>query len=238
VVLPLAVRLAGRFGGRGGPLTDLTQVAVIGLIRAVDRFDPDRGVPFVCYATPTILGSIKRHFRDSTWSVRIPRRMQELTPQLGAATEELAHVLQRSPTTVELAAPLGVSPEDVRAARLSANAYRATSFDRPLGRDDRGLFDVLGDVDPRIDAADSREALRQGLAELAPRDQRIIELRFFADMTQIQIGAELGISQMHVSRLLTKALAQLRTAILTDDTTAPANRRTVATSRRGETRGR
>ena len=217
--LPLAVHLARRFSGRGEPLADLRQVAVIGLMRAVDRFDPDRGVPFVCYATPTILGSIKRHFRDSTWSVRVPRQLQEMIPQLAAATEELAQALQRSPTTVELAARLDVSPADVRAARLSANAYRPISFDRPLGWDGSGagLFDVLGDLDPRIDAADSHEALRQGLAELPARDRRVIGLRFFADMTQTQIGAELGISQMHVSRLLTKALAQLRAAMLTDD---------------------
>jgi RNA polymerase sigma-B factor len=215
--LPLAVNLARRFGGRGEPVADLRQVAVIGLIRAVDRFDPDRGVPFVYYATPTILGSIKRHFRDSTWSVRVPRQLQEMIPQLGAATEELAQALQRSPTTVELAARLDVSPADVRAARLSANAYRPMSFDRPLGWDGPGLIDVVGDLDPRIDAADSHEALRVGLAALPVRDQQIIGLRFFADMTQTQIGAELGISQMHVSRLLTKALAQLRAAMLTDD---------------------
>jgi RNA polymerase sigma-B factor len=215
--LPLAVHLARRFSGRGEPLADLTQVAVIGLIRAVDRFDPDRGVPFACYATPTIVGSIKRHFRDSTWGVRVPRQMQELMPQLGAATEELAQALQRSPTTVELAARLDVRPEDVRAARLSANAYRPISIDRPLGRDGSGLIDVVGDLDPRIDAADSHEALRLGLAALPARDRRIIGLRFFANMTQTQIGAELGISQMHVSRLLTKALAQLRAAMLTDD---------------------
>ena len=215
--LPLAVRLARRFGGRGEPLADLTQVAVIGLIRAIDRFDPDRGVPFACYATPTILGSIKRHFRDSTWSVRVPRQMQEQLPLLGAATEELAQALQRSPTTVELAARLAVSPEDVRATRLSANAYRPLSFDRPLGWDGSGLIDIVGDLDPRIDAADSHEALRQVLAALPERYQRIIGLRFFADMTQTEIGAELGISQMHVSRLLTKALGQLRAAMLTDD---------------------
>jgi RNA polymerase sigma-B factor len=229
--LPLAVHLARRFSGRGEPLGDLTQVAVIGLIRAVDRFDPDRGVPFACYATPTILGSIKRHFRDSTWCVRVPRTMQELMPQVGAATEELAQALRRSPTTVELAARLDVSPADVRAARLSANAYRPISFDRPLGRDGPGLIDVVGDLDPRIDAADSREALRQGLAALPARDQRIIRLRFFADMTQTQIGAELGISQMHVSRLLTKALARLRAAMLNDDADrASQSQREVATT--------
>jgi RNA polymerase sigma-B factor len=216
--LPLAVQLARRFSGRGEPLADLTQVAVIGLIRAIDRFDPDRGVPFVCYATPTIVGSIKRHFRDSTWGVRVPRQMQELIPQVGAATEELAQALQRSPTTVELAARLNVTVEVVAAARLGANAYRPIAFDRPLGWDGSGLIDVVGDLDPRIDAADSHEALRQGLATLPVRDQRIIELRFFADMTQTQIGVELGISQMHVSRLLTKALAHLRAAMLTDDT--------------------
>jgi RNA polymerase sigma-B factor len=232
--LPLAVHLARRFSGRGEPLADLTQVAVIGLIRATDRFDPDRGVPFACYATPTIVGSIKRHFRDSTWSVRVPRQMQELIPQAGAATEELAQAWQRSPTTMEVAARLDVSPEDVRAARMSANAYRPITYDRPLWWDGPVLIDVVGDLDPRIDATDSHEALRLALAALPVRYQRIIELRFFADMTQTQIGAELGISQMHVSRLLTKALAQLRVAMLTDDTDRPSQpqRKSATTSAR------
>jgi RNA polymerase sigma-B factor len=215
--LPLATQLACRFNGRGEPLTDLTQVAVIGLIRAVDRFDPGCGVPFVCYATPTILGSIKRHFRDTTWNVRVPRRMQELLSRLNAATEELTQVLRRSPTTTELAARLDVSAADVRAARLCANAYRPISFDRPVRPDGPVLIDFFGNLDPRIDAVDRREALRINLDNLSERDQRIITLRFYADMTQTQIGVELGMSQMHVSRLLTRALARLRAAMLTRD---------------------
>ena len=213
--LPLAAHLARRFNGRGEPLADLTQVAVIGLIRAVDRFDPDRGVPFVCYATPTILGSIKRHFRDTTWNVRVPRRMQELLAQLGATTEELTQVLRRSPTTTELAAYLDVSVADVRAARLCANAYRPISFDRPIRPDGLSLIDSVGDLDPRIDAVERYAALRIGLAKMPERDRQIIALRFYADMTQSEIGAELGMSQMHVSRLLTRALARLHDAMVT-----------------------
>jgi RNA polymerase sigma-B factor len=216
--LPLAVYLARRFNGRGEPLDDLTQVAVIGLMQAVDRFDASRGVPFVSYATPTILGGIKRHFRDTTWNVRVPRRLQELKLQLGTVTEELAHVLHRSPTTAELAARLDVTPEDVRTARVCANAYRAISFDQPLSGDGPGLIDTLGNLDPQIDAVDWHVALREGLAELSIRDRRIIALRFFADMTQTQIAVELGMSQMHVSRLLAQALARLRTALLAEDT--------------------
>jgi RNA polymerase sigma-B factor len=232
--LPWAASLARRFAGRGEPLADLTQVATIGLIKSVDRFDAGRGVPFASYATPTIIGGIKRHFRDTTWNVRVPRRLQELKWQMGIATEDLAQALHRSPTTAELANRLDVSAEDVRAARLAANAYRTASLDQPLRVEGRGLLDTLGDPDPRIVAVDSREALRVGLAALPVRDRRIIGMRFFADMTQAQIAAELGISQMHVSRLLAGALLRLRAMILAVDTDESRTRSDVSTMRSGD----
>ena len=215
--LPLAATLARRYAGRGEPFDDLMQVAVISLISAVDRFEAGRGVPFPSYATPTILGGIKRHFRDTTWNVRVPRRLQELRMHLATATEELTHTLPRSPTTGELATHLDVGLADVWAARLSANAYRPVSFDHSPNGQALTLVDTIGDVDPGIEAADWRAALRLGLAGLPDRDRRIIALRFFADMTQTQIAIEVGVSQMHVSRLLTSALAQLREGLLAED---------------------
>jgi RNA polymerase sigma-B factor len=215
--LPLAVRLARRFAGRGESLADLAQAAVVGLIGAVDRFDAGRGVAFAAYATPTIVGAIKRHFRDTTWTVRVSRPLQELNRDLGKVTEELAHALHRSPTAAELATRLGVGPEDVQAARLCASAYRPMSFQAPLDGDGPELGDVLGGPDPRIDAVHWHMALGEALAVLSVRDRRLIALRFFEDMSQAQIAVEIGVSQMHVSRLLTQALAQLRAGMLDED---------------------
>lgn len=212
--LPLAAALARRYAGRGESADDLTQVAVIGLIGAVDRFDAARGVPFAGYATPTILGGIKRYFRDLTWSVRVPRRLQELRMHVITSTEELSQSLRRSPTIDEVAARLDVSADDVRAARVSANAYRPISFEQAATGPTLTVLDTLGEVDPGIEAADWHSALRLALHDLPKRDQRIIALRFFGDMPQNQIAAEIGVSQMHVSRLLTHALARLRTSLL------------------------
>jgi RNA polymerase sigma-B factor len=215
--LPMTVYLARRYGGRGEPLADLTQVAAIGLIKAVDRYDTRRGVAFVSYAIPTIVGELKRHFRDSTWKMRVPRPMQELTLQLGTVTEELAQLLRRSPTTVELATRLGISPADVLAVRLCASAYRPLSLDQPSpNTEDLSLVDSLGDLDPSIEAVDAREALRLRLAELPEREQRIINLRYFREMTQAQIAADIGVSQMQISRLLARSLAQLHDSMLAD----------------------
>jgi RNA polymerase sigma-B factor len=215
--LPLAVYLARRFGGRGEPMADLTQIAVVGLIKAVDRYDAGRGVEFASYAIPTILGEIKRHFRDTVWSVRVPRRLQELKLHLSAVTEELAHALHRSPTTAELATRLGVSPGDVQAARRCAGAYRPLSFEQSSSDvGDLRLIDLLGGPDPGIEAVDRREALRRRLDELPARERRIIGLRYFAEMTQAQIAADVGVSQMQVSRLLTQTLSRLHTGMLAD----------------------
>jgi len=214
--LPMAGYLARRFGGRGELLDDLTQVAAVGLIKAVDRFDHARGVAFAGYAIPTILGEIKRHFRDKAWAVQVPHRLQELTLQLPAATEELLQTLHRAPTSGELAQRLGVSQRDLVSAQLSANAYRPSCIDRgTAGRLDLRPEDWLGGPDPDLEAVDNRATLRGVLARLPVREQRILAMRFEADMSQAQIAAVIGISQMHVSRLLTKSLARLHEALLT-----------------------
>jgi RNA polymerase sigma-B factor len=208
--LPMSVYLARRFGGRGELLDDLTQVAAVGLIKAVDRFDPARGVDFASYAVPTILGEIKRHFRDVTWAVRVPRRLQELKLRMPAVTEELLHALHRAPTTAELAERLGISPGDMVSAQLSANAYRPFSIDRGSSvRADLRPEDWLGGPDPDLEAVDDRTTLRGLRARLPIREQRILAMRFEQEMTQTQIAAAIGISQMHVSRLLLKSLTRL-----------------------------
>jgi RNA polymerase sigma-B factor len=215
--LPMSVYLARRFGGRGELLDDLTQVAAVGLINAVDRFDPARGVAFASYAIPTILGVIKRHFRDKTWAVQVPRWVQELTLQLPAATEELLQTLHRAPTSAELAQRLGVSQRAMVSAQLSASAYRPSSIDRGTAdRPDLRPEVWLGSPDPDLEAVDNRTTLRGPLARLPVREQLILAMRFEADMSQAQIAAAIGISQMHVSRLLTKSLAQLHEALLTE----------------------
>jgi RNA polymerase sigma-B factor len=210
--LPLVEHLARRFAGRGEPLDDLVQVGTIGLIKAVDRFDLERGVEFSTYATPTIVGEIKRHFRDKGWAVRVPRRLQELRLSLSSATEELSHALGRAPTVAEIATKLGVSEDDVLEGLESANAYSTISLD--AGVDDDGspaaVLDTIGIEDEALEGVEYRESLRPLLAELSPRERQILVLRFFRNMTQSQIAAEIGISQMHVSRLLARTLAQLR----------------------------
>jgi RNA polymerase sigma-B factor len=213
--LPLVEHLARRFAGRGEPLDDLVQVGTIGLIKSVDRFDSDRGVEFSTYATPTIVGEIKRHFRDKGWAVRVPRRLQELRLSLSTATEELAHQLRRAPTVAEIATRLGVSEEDVLEGLESANAYSTVSLDAGSDSDDGPLavLDTIGVDDDALDGVVYRETLRPLLARLAPRERQIIMLRFFRNMTQSQIADEIGISQMHVSRLLAKTLAELRSGI-------------------------
>ena len=223
--LPMASYLARRFGGRGEPLVDLTQVAVIGLIKAVDRYDPRFGVPFAGYAIPTIVGQIKRYFRNAGGTVRLPRRLQELRLHLVSVTEDLTHALLRSPTTAELAVQLGVSQRDVLAAQRSASAYRPLSLEQPAsGSEGLRLIDSLGGSDAGIEAVDRRETIRAGLAGLPARERRIIVLRYYADMTQTQIAAEIGVSQMHVSRLLAQTLTQLRDGMLANSTDTAAAR--------------
>jgi RNA polymerase sigma-B factor len=217
--LPLVEYLARRFRNRGEPLDDLIQVATIGLIKSVDRFDLERGVEFSTYATPTIVGEIKRHFRDKGWAIRVPRRLQELKLSLTKATSELSQKLGRSPTVAELAGHLGMSEEEVLEGLESANAYSAVSLDAPDGGDEDApaVADSLGITDEALEGVDYRESLKPLLEKLPAREKRILMLRFFGNMTQSQIAAELGISQMHVSRLLARTLAQLRRGLLEEE---------------------
>jgi RNA polymerase sigma-B factor len=217
--LPLVQFLARRFRDRGEPLEDLVQVGTIGLIKAVDRFDPGRGVELSTYATPTIVGEIKRHFRDKGWAIRVPRRLQELRMSIGSATAELSQRSGRAPTVAELAAHIGVSEDEIIEGIEGAAAYSTTSLDSPAGADDDAptLADTLGEDDPDLEGVEYRESLKPLLAALPARERRILALRFFHGMTQSEIAAEIGISQMHVSRLLTKSLAVLRQGMTEPD---------------------
>ena len=218
--LPLVEHLARRFRNRGEQYDDLVQVATIGLIKSVDRFDPERGVEFSTYATPTIVGEIKRHFRDKGWAVRVPRRLQELRLSLTTATAELSQRNGRAPTVAELAKQLGVSEEEVLEGLESANAYSTLSLDAgDQGGDDEGMavVDTLGIEDEALEGVEYRESLRPLLDQLPPREKKILLLRFFRNMTQSEIAREVGISQMHVSRLLARTLAQLREGLLVEE---------------------
>jgi RNA polymerase sigma-B factor len=217
--LPLVEYLARRFRNRGEWLDDLTQVATIGLIKSIDRFDLERGVEFSTYATPTIVGEIKRHFRDKGWAVRVPRRLQELKLSLTKAIGDLAQREGRAPTVSELAAHLQMSEEEVLEGLESANAYSTVSLDAPDSGDEDApaVADSLGMVDDALEGVEYRESLKPLLERLPPREKKILLLRFFGNMTQSQIAAELGISQMHVSRLLARTLAQLRDGLTIDD---------------------
>ena len=217
--LPLVEYLARRFRNRGEWLDDLTQVATIGLIKSIDRFDLERGVEFSTYATPTIVGEIKRHFRDKGWAVRVPRRLQELKLSLTKAIGDLAQREGRAPTVSELAQHLQMSEEEVLEGLESANAYSTVSLDAPDSGDEDApaVADSLGMIDDALEGVEYRESLKPLLERLPPREKKILLLRFFGNMTQSQIAAELGISQMHVSRLLARTLAQLREGLTTDD---------------------
>jgi RNA polymerase sigma-B factor len=216
--MPLVEHLARRFRNRGEPYDDLVQVATIGLIKAVDRFDSDRGVEFSTYATPTILGEIKRYFRDKGWAIRVPRRLQELRLSLTAATAELTQQLGRAPTVGELSERLGLSADLVIEGLESANAYNTLSLDAPDQNesDSSTVLDALGVDDEALESVEYRESLKPLLARLETREKRILTLRFFRGMTQSQIAEEIGISQMHVSRLLARTLTELRTGLLKD----------------------
>jgi RNA polymerase sigma-B factor len=214
--LPLVEYLARRFRNRGEPLDDLTQVATIGLIKSVDRFDTDRGVEFSTYATPTIIGEVKRYFRDKGWAIRVPRRLQELRMQIGAATGELTQALGRSPTPRELADVLGCTVEDIVEGIESSNAYSTLSLDAADGGgEDAGgsILDLIGVDDEGLEHVEIRESIKPLLEALPAREKRILLLRFFRNKTQSEIADEIGVSQMHVSRLLSRTLDQLRTSL-------------------------
>jgi RNA polymerase sigma-B factor len=213
--LPLVEHFARRFANRGEPYDDLLQVGTIGLIKAVDRFDLGRGVEFSTYATPTIVGEIKRHFRDRGWAIRVPRRLQELRLALAGATNEMTQELGRAPTVAELAERVGVSEEEVIEGLESSNAYATLSLDAPESGEDSAwsMVDAIGEDDEAMEHVENRETVKPLLEALDPREKHILTLRFFRGMTQSQIAAEVGISQMHVSRLLSRTLQRLRESL-------------------------
>jgi RNA polymerase sigma-B factor len=211
--MPYARHLAMRYAAGGRLARDLCQVAYLGLIKSVDRFDPNHGAAFLTYATPTILGELKCYFRDSSWAVHVPRRIQELSNDVRPVTETLVQRLHRNPTVPELAALLGADPPEILAALMAADLSHVHSLDLPAGTDQEAgaaYGDLLGAEDPGIQNVVDRETLRPLLARLPPRDKHILYLSFFRGMTQEQIGAELGVTQMQVSRLLSAILQRLR----------------------------
>lgn len=210
--LPFAEYLARRFSGRGESMEDLSQVATIGLLNSVDRFDPQREVQFSTYAAATIVGELKRHFRDKGWAIRVPRRLQELAVRVNRELPELAQQLGRSPTIPELASHLDVSTDDIAEAMDAVQAYSTGSLDAPVGEEGQAPIELLGASDPSIELVDEWSSIAPAVAELSPRDRRVLYLRFFRGMTQTEIAEDVGVSQMHVSRILTQTLEQLRAA--------------------------
>lgn len=209
--LPLADHIARRFDGRGEARDDLVQVARLGLVNAVIRYDVDTGSDFVSFAVPTIMGEVRRYFRDNSWSVKVPRRLKELHLRLGAATSELSQRLGRAPTASELAAELEMNRDEVIEGLVAGSSYTTLSIDSGGGGEDApAIADTLGGVDVSLDQIENREALRPLLAALPERDRTVLMLRFFEGLTQTQIAERVGVSQMHVSRLLAKSLARLR----------------------------
>ncbi|AJW38434.1 RNA polymerase sigma factor SigB [Rhodococcus sp. B7740] len=208
--LPLAEHIARRFGGRGEAHEDLLQVSRLGLVNAVDRFDIERGSDFVSFAVPTIMGEARRYFRDAGWSVRVPRRMKELNSMISQAVGSLSQKLGRAPTASEIAVELGIDVKEASQALLARSAYQTVSVDSVVSEDRLPLMDTLGAEDPELEKMESYLAVRPALEKLPERERRIVVLRFFGSMTQTQIAEKVGISQMHVSRILARTLAQLR----------------------------
>jgi RNA polymerase sigma-B factor len=213
--LPFARDLAARYCHSDESLEDLVQVASIGLLKAVDRFDPERGTKFTSYAAPTIIGELKRHFRDNGWLLHVPRDLQERALAAKRTVEALSASRGRSPTTREVAAELGCGPEEVLEALEAASSYRAVSLDAPIESDSRGgaaVAAVVGTEEPGYELVEEREAIAQSWHELPELEQRVVGLRFFHDLSQREIGERIGYSQMHVSRLVRRALARLEAA--------------------------
>jgi RNA polymerase sigma-B factor len=211
--LPLARQLARRYQRGGELLDDLNQVASLGLLKAIDRYDPDRQTAFSSFAVPTILGELKRHFRDKGWSVRVPRDLQELAVRLEPVSEELNRELGRPPTPAEIAERTGTTVEQVLEAREAAGAYRAVSLDRPREDDEEeGAGIVLGIEDPGFGVAEDSATVERLMRVLSDREREVLRLRFAEDLTQAEIGHRVGVSQMHVSRIIRQAIARLREA--------------------------
>ncbi|MFE2165723.1 RNA polymerase sigma factor SigF [Streptomyces sp. NPDC059447] len=211
--LPLVRYAAARFRSRNEPMEDVVQVGTIGLINAIDRFDPDRGVQFPTFAMPTVVGEIKRYFRDNVRTVHVPRRLHELWVQVNAATEDLTTLHGRTPTTPEIAERLRITEDEVLSCIEAGRSYHATSLEAAQEGDGMpGLLDRLGYEDPELAGVEHRDLVRHLLVQLPEREQRILLLRYYNNLTQSQISAELGVSQMHVSRLLARSFARLRSA--------------------------
>ncbi len=220
--LPLARQLAGWYSGRGQSREDLIQVASLGLVRAAERFDPAHGKEFHSFAIPTILGELRKHFRDHAWAVRVPRSLQETTLQVQRAAEHMRQSLGHDASPADLARELGLVEEEVLLAmRTDGEARSSHSLDHPLG-DDESVADLVGDVDPALDLIELRRDVRHALARLPEREQRILLMRFYGERTQSEIAEQLGISQVHVSRVLSRTLAALRDHVL-DDVALPAS---------------
>lgn len=208
--------LASKFKNRGEPLDDLIQVGTIGLIKAIDRFDPSRGLEFTTYATPTILGEIKRHFRDKGWSVRVPRRLQELSAKVNQANDELTNELSRSPSVEEIAKRMGASVDDVLEAMESSSAYSSVPLEGGGSSDDDdapSVIDHYATEDENLAASDDRIVLEDAIRDFSPREKDVIRMRFFEGMTQVEIAERLGISQVQVSRLLRRTLRRVQDKI-------------------------
>jgi RNA polymerase sigma-B factor len=216
--LPLARQLARRYQRPEEPFDDLFQVACLGLVKAIDRFDLSRDVAFSSYAVPTILGEIKRYFRDRTWSVRVPRDLQELALRVDRKVSELSTDLRRQPTVTEIAEAVGIEEEDVLEALEASGAYRATSLSTPRGNDDDAgetLGDTVGTSEEGFGLAESRATLEQLMRAVTPREREVLRLRFEEDLTQAEIGERIGVSQMQVSRIIRQSIARLRTVART-----------------------
>ena len=211
--LPLVTFMARKFADRGEPLDDLIQVGTIGLIKAIDRFEISKGFEFSTFATPTIVGEIKRHFRDKTWAIRVPRRLQELGAAVTKATTELTQKLDRSPTPKEIAKHLGITVDEVAEALESNAAYSTVSLD-VSSENSTSIGETFGALDEALEGVEYRESLKPLLAQLDDREKRILQMRFFDNLSQSQIAVELGISQMHVSRILNKVLSHLREGLV------------------------
>ena len=215
----LAVHCARRFAGKGEPLDDLIQVAMLGVLKAVERFDPDYGATFATFAVPTITGELRRHFRDTTWAVHVPRRARDLQHTVKVAVNDLSQTLGRSPTADEVAEHTGVAVEEVLDALEAARCYRKTPLATPSD-DDEDDVDRLGRDDPALDAVDARMTVERLLRELPSRERRIVELRYLSGLSQSQIGEIVGVSQVQVSRLLRASLARMNLSMI-DRTTHP-----------------
>jgi RNA polymerase sigma-B factor len=216
--LPLAEYLARRFAGRGEAQDDLFQVASLGLLNAIDRFDLDREVQVSTYAAVTIVGELKRHFRDKGWAVRVPRRLQEVGLRVNAVLPELSQELGRSPTIEEISVRAGASAEEILEAMEASQAYSTSSLDAPAGEEGAAPIDVLGGEDPSLGVLEEWASIAPAVRDLPQRERTVLYLRFFRGLTQSEIAREVGVSQMHVSRILAQTLRTLREAVQPDPT--------------------